>query len=319
MTTVSCEVLTQVFYQDHNVLAPYGIWRQTMKLYHCISHKDPITGFGNFGDELNLWLWQRLIPGILDGESSTCFVGIGTILNDRIQERCPEARTIVVFGSGVGYGGLPKVDDHWKIYCLRGPLSAEAIGVSEKLAVTDPAVLVRRLFSSENANKACQFAFMPHEASAKSAWEAICKKIGFGYIDPCWSIESILSAISQTGILIAEAMHGAIVADALRVPWIPVYSSPRILQFKWRDWCSSIGVNYEPKQLLSFWLLQENASLTARARNWAKEKAVIAQLLRIAKTSRPSLSKDADLEQLTVELEERLEWLKQDVAAGAYS
>lgn len=33
----------------------------------------------NFGDQLNPWLWQKLIPGILDNDETNTFVGIGTL------------------------------------------------------------------------------------------------------------------------------------------------------------------------------------------------------------------------------------------------
>jgi succinoglycan biosynthesis protein ExoV len=39
-------------------------------------------------------------------------------------------------------------------------------------------------------------------------------------------------------------MHGAILADTLRVPWIPVITSPIINVFKWRDWTMSLGLDY---------------------------------------------------------------------------
>ena len=40
-------------------------------------------------------------------------------------------------------------------------------------------------------------------------------------------------------------MHGAIVADALRVPWIPARLYGHFMEFKWRDWTESIEVPLE--------------------------------------------------------------------------
>src|ERR1019366_6854573 len=51
-------------------------------------------------------------------------------------------------------------------------------------------------------------------------------------------------------LVVAEAMHGAIVADTLRIPWIAVECSPEILPFKWVDWCQSMDLPYKPFQLL---------------------------------------------------------------------
>src|SRR3569623_1144475 len=46
-----------------------------------------------------------------------------------------------------------------------------------------------------------------------------------------------------------EAIHGAIVADTLRVPWIPVACSPEVAPFKWIDWTQSLGLDYRPIRL----------------------------------------------------------------------
>ncbi len=49
-----------------------------MKLYYFI---DPS---GNFGDDLNPWIWDRLLPDFFDQNADTLFIGIGTLLNHRI-------------------------------------------------------------------------------------------------------------------------------------------------------------------------------------------------------------------------------------------
>jgi len=55
-------------------------------------------------------------------------------------------------------------------------------------------------------------------------------------------VEKVLSEIQQSEVLLAEAMHGAIVADALRVPWVAVRMYSQFLDFKWNDWSQSINV-----------------------------------------------------------------------------
>ncbi|WP_017317345.1 polysaccharide pyruvyl transferase family protein [Mastigocladopsis repens] len=293
------------------------------------------NGISNFGDNLNPWLWDRLLPGVFDQDKTTTFIGIGSLLNNYI----PKAHKTVVFGSGVGYGkGLPKVDESWKIYCLRGQLSAKALGVASELAVTDSAVLVRRLYK-QTTTKVNRFAYMPHIDHAilgDSAWKLICEQAGIAYIDPRWQIEQVLSAINQTEVLLAEAMHGVIIADALRVPWIPIFTSTKIFPFKWHDWCSSIDVKYEPKYVMPLRKLYPpgpgvRSSLRYSLKCvkqapqrffkafWADEsKKMAIQLADIAKTSKPTLSNEARIEQLTVELEERLQQFKEDMAAGYF-
>lgn len=300
-----------------------------MKLYYC---KYP-DGRQNFGDALNLWLWDKLIPDVLDEDESTAFVGLGTLINDALPRRTPRARKRVIFSSGAGYGkGVPSIDDSYKIYCLRGPLSAQKIGVPAELAVTDGAVLLRRLINV-NSDKTYRFAYMPHYDLAGEAWNCVCKQLGFAYIDPGWSIEKILSLINQTEVLLSEAMHGAIVADALRVPWIPIVTHPSILPFKWQDWCLSMGLEYKPVLMKRLhqprgasggWAKPSDSQVDilkpARlVRDWVRQKSAALQLDRIAKSTRPILSTDIQIERVTVELEERLQKFKNDVEAGYFA
>lgn len=305
-----------------------------MKLFYY-QRPDGVT---NFGDHLNPWLWQQLLPGVFDENEATAFVGIGTLLNNLLPQRLPNARKIAVFSSGFGYETASTVvDDAWKIYCLRGPLSAQKLDVPAKLAVADGAILIRRIFKPKG--KAYRFAYMPHIHHALyggTTWDSICEQIGFKYIAPYWPIEQVLSAISQTEILLTEAMHGAIVADALRVPWIPIRTSARVLTFKWQDWCSSINLEYQPIYVTpltsSYPRIQSSIPVARHWLNWLKQdklrsltriggdelKLMATQLDRVAKTASPNLSDDNRIEKLTVELEQRLYQFKTDVAAGEF-
>lgn len=291
-----------------------------MKLHYF---RDP-SGIKNFGDDLNPWLWDKLLSDVLDDDENTAFVGIGTLLNEWLPTHTPKAHKRVIFGTGVGYGGMGglQIDNSYKVYCLRGPLSAQTLGLQKELAVTDAAVLVRRLINT-NTPKVHRFAYMPHVGQiADEAWNSVCKEIGFGYIDPRWSTEKVLSCISQTEILLTEAMHGAIVADALRVPWIPIVTKPRVLSLKWQDWCMSIGVEYQPMRVARLIAPQDKRtihSLAYSANNWVMRKIAPLQLVCIAKKSMPILSSDTVIEQLTVTLEERLQQFKDDLKTGVFS
>jgi succinoglycan biosynthesis protein ExoV len=272
---------------------------------------------------------------VLDQDESTAFVGIGTLLNSRlVSERIPKARKIVVFSSGVGYGqGLPVVNDCWKIYALRGPLSAQALGVSSDLAVTDGAVLLRRLYKP-TGRKVNKFAYMPHVSQSRrggETWQEICEQIGIGYVDASWPREKVLSAISETEVLLTEAMHGAITADALRVPWVCIHTTSNILDFKWQDWCKSIDVEYQPYQLAEISDLSpkqrireirgirgSRTAIQASLNHWSKKRHIATQLVKVTKIARPVLSRDTKIEQLTIELEERLQKFKNDVEAGCF-
>lgn len=276
-------------------------------------------GERNFGDELNPWLWEKLIPGILDEDASVAFVGIGSLINNGLPQKTRYARKIVIFGTGVGYGkGVPKIDESYTIYCVRGLLSAQVLGISEKLAITDGAVLIRQVFSNQ-APKKYRFSYMPHYELAGKGWETVCQNLGFGYIDPRWSVEQVLSSISETEILLAEAMHGAIIADALRVPWLPITTNSSILAFKWQDWCSSIGVEYQPIRMKRLHHPKESLDILTpfrTIRDWNRQKEAAQALKQAALSRSPVLSKDSRLEMLTNQLEEKLQDFKKDVANG---
>ncbi|MFN9674431.1 MAG: hypothetical protein ACK552_18435, partial [Microcystis sp.] len=164
------------------------------------------------------------------------FVGIGSLINNGLPQKTRYARKIVIFGTGVGYGkGVPKIDESYTIYCVRGLLSAQALGISEKLAITDGAVLIRQVFSNQ-APKKYRFSYMPHYELAGKGWETVCQKLGFGYIDPRWSVEQVLSSISETEILLAEALStGQKIISSL---------AKMVPSFIWRDFR-----DYVPKVL----------------------------------------------------------------------
>ena len=66
---------------------------------------------GNFGDDLNLWLWDFLLPGLRDVHEETLLVGVGTVLNTSLLP--PDGQKLVI-GSGFGYGTLPDMSDRSK-------------------------------------------------------------------------------------------------------------------------------------------------------------------------------------------------------------
>ena len=262
-------------------------------------------GVPNFGDDLNPWLWRQLLAGYVASESDTLFAGIGTLLNDRF----PRSTRTIVFGSGVGFGtGIPRVDESWTFYCVRGPLSAHALGLPPTLAITDPALFVANLLPEWAAAPPFAFSYMPHYRNASDHWATVCRRLGFGYVDPRSPLESVLDGIRCSRVLITEAMHGAIVADALGIPWIAVRTGGAgTLEFKWRDWCASLGVAYRPHHVVPIFPSASAVRLTM------KKGLAAAQLSWIARTAQPQSSDpDVRAHRLT-RLHERLAQLKRDL------
>jgi succinoglycan biosynthesis protein ExoV len=274
-----------------------------MKLFYC-----HIPG-GNFGDELNTFLWPRLLPDAFDGTvrfepksrerfpqakpDDSLFVGIGTLIRSDL----PSGATKHIFGSGFGYGEVPRMDAKWNLHCVRGPLTAEALGLDPEKAITDPAILVR-LLPRGTARKIYSHSFIPHwEMAVSGDWERVCRLVGVHYIDPRWPPARVLRDIHKTRTLVTEALHGAIVADALRVPWIAVSSLHTILKFKWEDWCRSVGVDYSPARVPTFW--KPRPGMVGNLINGAKEMQAALALSYLTRWGAPVLSGERTMDRLT--------------------
>ena len=276
-----------------------------MRLYYFEGE----NGTRNFGDELNPYLWSRLLPDLdRRGSPDWQFVGIGTLLNDLL----PTANRTIVFGTGVGYGKtVPKPNDSWRIYFVRGPRSASALGLPPSAGLTDPAILVASVWPSRPP-VSTRYTFMPHWDGANAWLEKVCQDAGIGYIDPRWPVEQVLEAIGASGTLLCEAMHGAIVADTLRVPWIPVSSGARVLAFKWQDWCDSVGLSVPATDIR---VRSGHPRLAARsgrhARGQSRQFSAISCAW-IARTARPNLSSDRTWRRLLTAVEGKLSEFKAD-------
>lgn len=204
---------------------------------------------GNFGDDLNLWLWDWLLPGLRERHPELLLVGVGTVLQSGL---LPDDMKKLVVGAGFGYGPPPEMAGQrgWDVRCVRGPLTAAKLGLDPALAVTDPAVLVGDLPEYHGLPKIHDALFVPHWQSAlHGVWPAVAKAAQVAYMSPCHDCTTVIRAIAQARLVIAESMHAAIIADTLRVPWIAVKSSHDFHSFKWQDWTASMGLSYRPQRI----------------------------------------------------------------------
>jgi len=196
---------------------------------------------GNFGDDLNAYLWPRLMgEKFFDEDERELFVGIGSIIYDTYPR---EARKIVV-GSGYGgYTGPPDVHDgSWEFAFVRGPRTADVLGIPREKAVTDGAVLLRAVELSPPAAET-PVVFIPHFQSLdRGNWKETCAVAGLRFVDPSSDVATVLAEIRGARVVVTESMHGAIVADALRTPWVAVTPIAREHRFKWRDWAESLDI-----------------------------------------------------------------------------
>ncbi|MBT8416439.1 MAG: polysaccharide pyruvyl transferase family protein [Silicimonas sp.] len=269
----------------------------------------------NFGDAINATMWSHLLPpGFLDDDADELFLGVGSILWDYLP------RTARKHVAGSGFGGYtlpPDMDDgSWSVIWLRGPITAECVGLDPALAIADAAVLLPETPLPAPAPDT-GIAFMPHfESVARGNWQAACTLSGITYLDPRDDTATLLSRIRGARVVIAEAMHGAIVSDALRTPWIAAMPFHPQHRLKWQDWSLSLEIALRPVKLCPSTLLEGytfatgNLGKGARSRRLFNARAVapvnrmIAEvaarrLMRIAETVEPQLSDDRQIRRAT--------------------
>lgn len=293
---------------------------------------------GNFGDDLNLYLWDRIFPGVLDDDDRCRFVGIGSLLSERLDDD----KQKVIFGTGSGYFKLPTVDARWHIYFVRGPLTARNLGIAPELALADAAYCLG-LLDWPAVDKLYPASFMCHHMSEPDVdWRAICEAANLHYISPTDTPENCLLQIRQSELVITEAMHGAIVADVFRVPWIPLRYGYRSLDFKWHDWCGSMDLGYQPVDLppvlqadlplseLSGRIVRRGLGLLGLGKQAWKRTPVrrstqreigslVETLSRMPRANRPQMSREPVLVRVMEQLKEKVESFKTDVESGIYS
>jgi succinoglycan biosynthesis protein ExoV len=280
----------------------------------------------NFGDQLNEWLWPRLM-GDIHEHPSHLFIGIGTILTVDV----PAAIQKFVFGTGAGYKDPPRLDRSWDISCVRGRITSSRLGLDDELAVGDAATLVHTLMSEIPAyDDKKRDLFIPHHFSTTFwDWREYCQHANLEYLDPATDPYTVMRKIRSANVVYTEAMHGAILSDALRVPWVPLKIYPHINTEKWCDWLSVTDVKYKPVDLRPFFQDEFNYPVGKIARGLpdalAKPLMPIANRIssavinrsnrRLMQKASPSLSSDRNNEFVVSRLSETLDALVGRIAA----
>jgi len=265
-------------------------------------------GKGNYGDQLNKKIWPLYIKDRdVKLRQKTILYGIGTILSKSNAD--PGLK--IIFGSGVGYGEFPRLTEEWFPYCVRGPKTAEALGLPQTCAVTDPAILVADFFGRKTGRSG--IAFFPHESSLRRVpWKKYCDWLGLEFISPRWSVAKVNRLIATAKFVVSEAMHGAIVADALRVPWLPIKMNSSILEFKWEDWCYSMDLDYQPVNLGD----TDLSSRVGKIKWRVKAPLMLLKLKSILKNCNWMISTESVHRERLKKIKERMDMLKKDLQLG---
>ena len=244
-----------------------------MKLVKC-----DVKG-GNFGDDLNDYLWKLLHPDMESLRPNEAILGVGTLQGSNFS---PDIKKIHVFGSGSyldPQGAKNWLNKHdFEFHFVRGPLTARQWNCEDK-SLTDGACL---LMLTELKNIAPTFSkkigYIPHHVSDQLAdFKFICDLVDLEYISAKYQTPlEIISKIKSCEYIITSSLHGAIVADLFRKPWIQVKSGPHIYEYKWNDWCESIGVKYKPNKI--DFCVTRNIPAIVRFENFFKRTASLGGL-----------------------------------------
>jgi succinoglycan biosynthesis protein ExoV len=282
----------------------------------------------NFGDELNTLLWPRLLPDFFDGDPEVQFLGIGSILDGRHTEGG------VKLVAGSGYGGYeppPRLDQSWHIHWVRGPHTARLLALPLTLGLGDPASLLPQAGETV-ATGGTGIGFMPHfESAAHGAWAAAALAADVQLIDPRDDPVSVIAAIRSCRVVLSEALHGVIVADALRVPWVAIEPLAPIHRPKWHDWAETLDLRIAFRRLSPSSLL-EHARSSRMADYHAGRRLLVRHAGRLkdlgserflaravgslvaAAGAEPQLSDPSALDRSQSRMMERLAALRQDAA-----
>lgn len=202
----------------------------------------------NVGDRLNEWLWPKLIDDFSSQHNHVAFLGIGTIITPkRLKEidhddSCSRA---IIFSSGTWENKPLRLNKKWITYGVRGPKTAQNLGLDNEAVIADGAYLLRNFYPI-SPKTGTEIGFIPHHTSELFVdWSKVCAKAGLKYITPKQNIESFIEELYLCKSVITEAMHGAIISDALRIPWKAIQFSPRFEFFKWYDWAEALNLKLD--------------------------------------------------------------------------
>jgi succinoglycan biosynthesis protein ExoV len=196
----------------------------------------------NFGDDLNGLLWPKLAPGLFASADHADFLGIGTIIG-MVGTDCDPLH---VFSSGAGYLTVDqRMTARCRFWCVRGPLTADLLGLDADIALTDGAILTPAILPAPERRP--DIVVVPHWETvladkSLNKWETACALAGMTLVTPIQAPELAIPRIAGASLVLTESLHGAIIADTYGVPWIAFATSANFSVFKWMDWTRSVGV-----------------------------------------------------------------------------
>lgn len=278
------------------------------------------AGTGNVGDDFSEWLFSRTLGPALSEISGTLLFGVGSILDTKFDTAFGGAdiHDRLVFGSGARSAvTLPDMSQgRWKVYCVRGPLTARALDLPADRAVADPAILAPRFHPAVAAGG--PVGIVPYFTASGAAWGQVAARLGWKVVSPHLGVEAFIAALTACSRVFCESMHGAIFADAYRIPWRPLSGTGAQAEgathaFKWTDWTASMGIGFDSIRTPPVSAFAEGNAI-GRLKQRAKAEWIARILEKAARGDRFLLSRDSVLAERQDRLQVLMEELRNDIS-----
>lgn len=195
-------------------------------------------GHPNFGDDLTPWLLPKYGVVPLHREPRTArLVGVGSLL-----EFVPRESTAAVWGAGLMNDGIHPLP-HASVLAVRGPLTAERIGMEHEPPYGDPGILVSRHLARPRSDGA--IVVVPHgHHRSHAGLHRMIGQVGSDVrvVNVHQRAAAAVPAIAAGRAVITTSLHGLITADAYGIPAVWTTLDPPLGggDFKFRDYEAAV-------------------------------------------------------------------------------
>jgi succinoglycan biosynthesis protein ExoV len=278
----------------------------------------------NVGDALNPFIFNYLLFKYFNGDhayKNINFYGIGTLI---FQHAIDLKENNVFFGTGlrdVMFGDKIKPEHNSDFRFVRGPLSSKLLG--GKTYITDPAYLVKEhplfeeIIQYTRDRKRKVIGIIPYYIHEDFFKSFRLPNYEISIINPSKSPEEFLKQLSLCSYVITGAMHGAILADLLRIPWCRLKLNPNssessfLSDFKWHDWSLSLEISNIPTIDIGY-QISISQSFRSKLKNIYIQRVLSEAIVNTIKGQSLILSNESILNNKIDQLKDALEAFKRD-------